>query len=55
MIVDGGFKADALIIDGFDFAKTTMDRISAVKKFATELGLEIWYSCTVTGEEPGLR
>lgn len=52
MIVDGGFKADALIIDGFDFAKATVDRIAAVKKFATELGLEIWYSCTVTGEEP---
>jgi hypothetical protein len=52
MIVDGGFKAEALIIDGFDFAKATVDRISAVKKFATELGLEIWYSCTVTGEEP---
>lgn len=51
MIVDGGFKADALIIDGFDFARTTVERISGVKQFAQELGLEIWYSCTVGADE----
>ncbi len=52
MIVDGGFKADALIIDGFDFSRTTVERITAVKQFAQELGLEIWYSCTVGPDEP---
>jgi len=52
MIVDGGFKADALIIDGFDFSKTTLDRLASVKKFASELGLEVWYTCTVSAEEP---
>jgi KaiC/GvpD/RAD55 family RecA-like ATPase len=52
MIVDGGFKADALIIDGFDFARTTVERISGVKEFALELGLEVWYTCTLVGEEP---
>ncbi len=51
MIVDGGFKADALIIDGYDFSKASLDKIASVKKFASELGLEIWYSCTVTGDE----
>ncbi len=51
MIVDGGFKADALIIDGYDFSRATVERIAAVKKFAAELGLEIWYSCTVGSEE----
>ncbi|MDR1248856.1 MAG: hypothetical protein LBK63_06085 [Treponema sp.] len=50
MIVDGGFKAEALIIDGFDFAKMTRERLAAVKDFARELGLSVWYSCTVGSE-----
>jgi hypothetical protein len=52
MIVDGGFKAEALIIDGFDFAKMTRDRIIAIRDFARELGLSVWHSCTVPGEGP---
>jgi hypothetical protein len=50
MIVEGGFKAEAIIIDGFDFSRTGHERIAAVKAFAQELGLAIWYSCTVKGE-----
>jgi KaiC/GvpD/RAD55 family RecA-like ATPase len=52
MIIDGGFKADALIIDGFDFTRSTVERLSAVKKFAADLGLEVWYTCTVQGDDP---
>lgn len=52
MIVDGSFKADALIIDGFDFSRSDLERMQAIKDFAKELSLEVWYSCTVTGEEP---
>jgi KaiC/GvpD/RAD55 family RecA-like ATPase len=50
MILDGGFKAEALIIDGFDFTKMTRERLSATRDFAASLGLSVWYSCTVTGE-----
>ena len=50
MIVDGGFKAEALIIDGVDFSRMTRERIAAIKDFAAELGLSVWYSCTVKGE-----
>ncbi|MEN6365148.1 MAG: hypothetical protein ABFC75_02585 [Rectinema sp.] len=52
MIVDGGFRASTLIVDGFDFSRSTPERLAAVKKFAEEMGLEIWYSCTLSGEEP---
>jgi hypothetical protein len=52
MIVDGGFKAEALIVDGFDFAKTDRARIEKVKAFAQETGTEVWYSCTMVGPEP---
>ncbi|MDR0451039.1 MAG: hypothetical protein LBH26_07215, partial [Treponema sp.] len=51
MIVEGGFKAESLIIDGFDFAKMDRDRLAKVKEFAGELGLEVWYSCAVPSGE----
>ncbi|MDR1178399.1 MAG: hypothetical protein LBK64_06195 [Spirochaetaceae bacterium] len=47
MIGEGGFKADALIIDGFDFSRSDRERLSKVKEFAGELNLEVWYSCNV--------
>jgi hypothetical protein len=52
MIVDGGFKAEALIIDGLDFNKIGVDRLSLVKDFAKELGLEVWYSLNVHSSGP---
>ena len=51
MIVEGGFKADALIIDGFDFSRTDNERIAHVKAFAQELGLSVWYSCSIPDED----
>jgi KaiC/GvpD/RAD55 family RecA-like ATPase len=52
MIIDGGFKAEAIIIDGFDFSRTIKDgdlrtSINNVKTFAAEMGVSIWYSCSV--------
>ncbi|MCL2211704.1 MAG: AAA family ATPase [Treponema sp.] len=47
MILDGSFKAEAIIIDGLDFFRADKDRIAAVKNFAIELGLSVWYSCSV--------
>jgi len=52
MVVDGGFKAKTLIVDGFDFTRATRDQLAKVKQFAEEMGLEVWYSCTLIGEEP---
>jgi len=51
MIIDGGFKADALIIDGYDFSRATKERVAAMKEFAKELHLEIWYSCNINPED----
>ncbi|MDR1147845.1 MAG: AAA family ATPase [Spirochaetaceae bacterium] len=48
MIVEGGFKADSIIIDGFNFSITGRDRISTFKDFAKELGISAWYSCDIT-------
>jgi len=52
MIVDGGFKARTLIVDGFDFTKTNKADFAKIKAFAEEMKIEIWYSCTLLGEEP---
>jgi len=50
MIEGGGFKAEALIIDGMAFSPGDRERLSLVKEFAGELGLVVWYSCTVGGK-----
>jgi len=47
LIVDGGFAAEAVIIDGFDFSRTSRECIESVKIFAKELCLSVWYSCNV--------
>ena len=52
MVVDGGFKAKTLIVDGFDFTRATKEQLVKVRQFAEEMGLEVWYSCTLIGEEP---
>ena len=55
MIVEGGFKAESVIIDGFDFLRAGREHclltsLAGVKAFAGELGLSVWYSCTVDDE-----
>ncbi len=52
MIVDGGFDAKTVIVDGFDFSRGTLERFQKVRAFLAEMGLEAWYSCTLSGEEP---
>jgi KaiC/GvpD/RAD55 family RecA-like ATPase len=47
LIVEGGFGAESIIIDGFDFNRTNRERMEAVKTGAKELGISFWYSCTV--------
>lgn len=49
MIKEGGFAASALIVDGLDFEKMPPDRFAAIKAFAKDVGLAVWYSCTVSG------
>jgi hypothetical protein len=52
MIQDGGFNAEVIIVDGFDFSRTDRERMEAVKAGARELGVSFWYSCTVKGDGP---
>ncbi len=43
-LADGGSKPEAIIIDGFDFAKADADCMKMMKDFAKEMKVSIWYS-----------
>ena len=48
---EGGFKSSTLIVDGYDFSRSSGERLAKVKAFAAEAGLEVWYSATISGDE----
>ncbi len=47
MIKDGHFYADTIIIDGYDFTRTTVEELKELKALANEAGLEIWFSSSL--------
>lgn len=50
MVRDGHFSADLIIVDGYNFGKVTEEEFKSFKKFAEELGIEIWFSATLLKE-----
>jgi len=52
LIKDGGFNADVVIVDGYDFSAAEKEHLSAIKSFAGEMGLSAWYSCNINSSEP---
>jgi hypothetical protein len=51
MIKEGGFAADCVIVDGYDFEKGSPQELAVFKKLAEELGLEIWFSASLKDRE----
>ncbi|MGA2506975.1 MAG: hypothetical protein ABSF80_05810 [Chitinispirillaceae bacterium] len=47
MIKDGNFNAEVVFVDGYDFAKSSVEEIGSFKKFAEEAKVEIWFSASV--------
>jgi KaiC/GvpD/RAD55 family RecA-like ATPase len=47
LIAEGNFNAASIIIDGFDFERTSRGHVEAVKAAAKELGVSVWYSCNI--------
>ena len=52
MIVHGRFAADTIIVDGFDFVQGRPDDVLKFKEFAAKLGLEVWFSVSLKGDDP---
>jgi hypothetical protein len=51
IIKEGCFAADIIIVDGFDFKKSTVEDIQEFWNFANELGIEVWFSASLRQEE----
>ncbi|MBN1940358.1 MAG: hypothetical protein JW843_12290 [Candidatus Aminicenantes bacterium] len=47
MITGGRFNAEAVIVDGYDFALAEPDDLQRFKDFAGRMNLEIWFSASL--------
>jgi len=53
MIVGGNFSADTIIVDGYDFGRPGgPEDLKKFRDFAARLGLEVWFSASLKGEDP---
>jgi len=52
MIVHGQFGAETIIVDGLDFGQAGIEDLRKFKDFAVRLGLEVWFSASLRGDEP---
>ena len=52
MIDQGHFAADAIMIDGYDYAKASGEDLKALRDFAERTQLEIWTSVSLQKDEP---
>jgi hypothetical protein len=52
MIVQANFRAETVIVDGLDFAQAGPEDIQKFKNFAGRLGLEVWFSASLKGDDP---
>lgn len=47
MIREGHFEARLIVVDGYDFTKAAEEDVEEFRRFAGEMGLEIWFSVTL--------
>jgi KaiC/GvpD/RAD55 family RecA-like ATPase len=47
LIENGHFSADVVVIDGYDFSRSSAEEMREFKTFAKNLKLEFWFSATV--------
>ena len=52
MIKDGHFAADVIIVDGYNLSKSNSENFKALKDFAAEMGLCIWFSASTKSDLP---
>jgi len=52
MITSGNFAAESVVVDGYNFEHATPEGLDIIKAFAKRLGLEVWISASLKGQEP---
>jgi len=51
MIGPGNFKADTIIVDGYNFQKATKADLDLLKDFAKKMNVEIWISASLKADD----
>ena len=52
MITQGQFAAEAVIVDGYDFAMASVADLRKFREFAKKMDIEVWFSASLRGNEP---
>jgi hypothetical protein len=52
MIRHGKFPAEAIIVDGYNFVRSTPEDLEKFRDFAGKMALEVWFSASLKGKEP---
>ena len=52
MIGEGQFRADVIVVDGYDFEKGEQETLEKVRRFAQESGVAVWFSASTHREQP---
>lgn len=52
LMSEGSFNAEVLVVDGFEFGKSSAAELHAFREFAAEHGVSVWFSATVRREDP---
>ena len=52
LLVHGNFPGRTIIVDGFNFYLPASADVKLFKQFAVEHQLEIWFSCSLHGDDP---
>lgn len=52
MIVHGKYAAEIIIFDGYDFSGSSGEDFHKIKEFAGKLGMEVWFSASLKGDDP---
>ena len=47
LIEKGSFEADAILIDGYDFSRSSTEELQEFRSFARSYGLEVWFTASV--------
>jgi hypothetical protein len=50
LIDDGGFAANTMIVDGYDFTRSSTEELREFRTFAKALELDLWFSVTLPEE-----
>ncbi len=55
LVEAGGFSADVVIVDGFEFERGAADVLLAIHEFARERNLAVWFSASTHREDPSVN